>query len=107
MTHVCVTMKVSVPRRVSQATSFEISFSKTVLDDMGVPILRPSLCVGGWIMHMQFVTDVVNSLAWTRESPMPDKNPDRWIFEMIDTWISFQWMCPTKPRHGDDIMMHG
>ena len=58
-------------------------FSSIVLDDMGVPVLRSSPCVGGWIMHPLSGTDAVNGLAWTRESPMLDENPDGWMFKMF------------------------
>ena len=40
MAHTCVTMKVSIARRVSHMTSFEMGLSRSVLDATGVPTLR-------------------------------------------------------------------
>ena len=53
-------------------------------------------------MHLLSKTLVVNGLAWTWERPMLEITqidgcsgcPD----EMIDTWVSSQHMCLSKPR---------
>ena len=62
----------------------------TLPNGTGVPVLRPSLCVSGWIMHPLSKMDAVNGLAWTRESLMLDKNPGGWMFRM--SWWDDQHM---------------
>ena len=109
--HACV-----IVRRVSQTTSFEMSFSRTVLNDTCVPILRSNPCARCWIMHPLCETYVVNSVAWTCVSLMLKRTqmdecsgcPN----EMIDIWTSSQQMCSSKwrwsmcPETWDDIRMH-
>ena len=73
MAHACVTAWASVPRRVSQATSFELEFSITVLGDTGVPVLRPSPHVGGCYIHPLSGTVSVNDTTWTREGQCLDR----------------------------------
>ena len=73
MAHACVTVRASVLRRVSRATSFEMSFSKIVLGGTGAPVLRPSPCVGGWIMHLLSGTESVNDMVWAREGQCLDR----------------------------------
>lgn len=69
--------------------------------DTSMPVLCPNPCVERWIIHPLFGTYIVNGLARTRDSPMLEriqidgclKCPD----EMIDTWVSPQWIRPSKP----------
>ena len=61
--HACVTVGESVLRQVSQATSFEMSFSRIVLGDTSVPILGTNPCIKGWIMHPLFGIVSVNDMA--------------------------------------------
>ena len=47
MAHACVTARVSMLIRVSQATSFEIGFSRPVPRSNGMLVLRPNPRVEG------------------------------------------------------------
>ena len=60
-----------------------MDFSRTVPKDTGVPVLCPNPYVRGWIIHPLFGMDVVNGQALTPESPMLDKNLDKWMFRMF------------------------
>ena len=70
--HMCVTMRMSILRQVSRATSFEMGLLRKVLSDMGVSVLRPRPCVRGWIMHLLSNIEYVNDMAWTREGQCHD-----------------------------------
>ena len=60
-----VTVRASVPKRVSRATSFGMGLSRKVLDDMEVSVLHPNPSVGGWIMHLLSSMEFVNDMTWT------------------------------------------
>ena len=95
MAHTCVTVWASVPRRVSRATSFEISFSSIVPSGTDVPILRPSPCIGGCYIHLLSDTVSVNDTTWAWEGQCLDRtqmngcsgSPD----EMSDTRAHSRW----------------
>ena len=65
MAHTCIAVKESFARLVSQVSSFEMSFSRTILDDTSVSVLRPSPCVEGWIIHplssTESISDIMNT----------------------------------------------
>ena len=71
--HACVTVRVSVQRQVSQTTSFEMSFSRTIPDNTGVPILCPYPCVEDWILHLLSGTASVNGMTCAREGQCVDR----------------------------------
>ena len=54
---------VSQSGQASYVSLFKKGFSKTISNDMGVPVLFSSLCVGSKIMHLLFKIYVVNGLA--------------------------------------------
>ena len=95
MAHTYVTTRVSVSRRVFRATSFEINFLRTVSGGTGVPILRPSLRVGGCYIHSLSGTVSVNDMAWTQEGQCLNitrmDGCSRRLDEMSDTWARSQW----------------
>ena len=76
MVHTCVTMWVSVMRWVSWATSFKMSFSRRLWDNLGVLTLRLHPLVKNWNMHPRSILVSINDLAWTREIHCLDKT---WI----------------------------
>ena len=71
--HTCVTVYVSVPRRMFRATSFKMDFPRIVSSGTGVPVLRPSLRVGGCYIHPLSGTVSVNDTAWAQEGQYLDR----------------------------------
>ena len=65
--------QVSVPRRVSRATSFGMRFSRTVLGGTGVPALRSSPHVVGCYIDPLSSTVSVNDMAWAQECQCLDR----------------------------------
>ena len=110
MAHTCVTVWASVLRWVSRATSFEMSFSRTVLDNMGVSVLRPSPRVRGCCIHPLYGTVFVNDTAWTREAQSLDRTRmdgcSKSFNEMSDTQARSRWhnrMSYDDRRHMDHV----
>ena len=95
MAHVCVTVRASGPRQVSWATSFEMDFSRIVLN--GVGIAPQPMC---WsldyapaiqnVCHKWFSMDMGESNALANLNGCPA--------DMIDTWVNSPRMCPSKLR---------
>ena len=59
----CVVVWVSMLRRVSRATSFEMGFLRTIPGGMSVSVLRPSPRVGGCYIHPLSDTVSVNDMT--------------------------------------------
>ena len=70
LSELCDTVTASVARQVSRVTSFEMSLSRIVSDDMDVLALLPSPCVEGWIRHLLSNPKSINDMTWTWEGPM-------------------------------------